>query len=86
MAVELVVAMVAGLVAVQAVAVMAERAAAMAAPAGETETVELAAVMAAARVAVVMAGETGSAIRPRTRTNAAVAPRSPATVTARWRF
>ncbi|HBN8069631.1 TPA: hypothetical protein L3769_006725, partial [Pseudomonas aeruginosa] len=50
MAVELVVAMVAGLVAVQAVAVMAERAAAMAAPAGETETVELAAVMAAARV------------------------------------
>ncbi|WP_191985476.1 hypothetical protein [Pseudomonas aeruginosa] len=92
MAVELVVAMVAGLVAglvaVQAVAVMAERVAAMAAPAGETETVELAAVMAmaAARVAVVMAGETGSAIRPRTRTNAAVAPRSPATVTARWRF
>ncbi|MFU1924405.1 hypothetical protein ACM6PT_45605, partial [Klebsiella pneumoniae] len=78
----------AGLVAVQAVAVMAERAAAMAAPAGETETVELAAVMAmaAARVAVVMAGETGSAIRPRTRTNAAVAPRSPATVIARWRF
>ncbi|EMJ4585761.1 TPA: hypothetical protein NII22_006539, partial [Pseudomonas aeruginosa] len=49
MAVELVVAMVAGLVAglvaVQAVAVMAERVAAMAAPAGETETVELAAVM-----------------------------------------
>ncbi|MEN1543436.1 hypothetical protein AAIH37_33330, partial [Pseudomonas aeruginosa] len=62
MVVELVVAMVAGLVAVQAVAVMAERAAvmaeraaAMAAPAGETETVELAAVMAmaAARVVVV---------------------------------
>ncbi|SQC68067.1 Uncharacterised protein [Pseudomonas aeruginosa] len=49
---------------------------------------ELAAVMAmaAARVVVVMAGETGSAIRQRTRTNAAVAPRSPATVTARLRF
>ncbi|WP_394869020.1 type III secretion system export apparatus subunit SctT, partial [Acinetobacter pittii] len=46
---ELVVAMVAGLVAVQAVAVMAERAAAMAAAAGET-TVELAAVMAAGMV------------------------------------
>ena len=38
----------------QAVAVMAERAAAMAAPAGETETVELAAVMAMAAARVAM--------------------------------